>query len=345
MCLQNGVENERVALRLFANVYGAVVMVPTAHLEPGIVQAYGTTLTGVIDLGRYPRGADDVARQIVRALGRSRFESAVREDVMRFKHAKLVMNLGNAVGALCGSGSSSEELTALAREEGRAVLQRRRHRLRRERGRRRHRAMAALRRPGDRRPPAGGVLDAAEPRTSGGVGRERLPERRDRAAGAPARHSDTGQRAAPAFDRGRCSRARRARERLRRGAARGAAVGHTEGHEARVEDVIAQGAAEIAAHAERELEALVAVSSPSGDIAGAEEAIALCVALLPPRGGGRARAVLDPRQRPRPRRADRRARLATAAAARSHRHGHQPRTRTRRSGATATACTGPAPRT
>jgi glutamate carboxypeptidase len=49
-----------------------------------------------------------------------------------------------------------------------------------------------------------------------------------------------------------------------------------------MQEVIAQGAAEIAAHAERELEALVAVSSPSGDIAGAEEAVALCVALLPP---------------------------------------------------------------
>jgi 2-dehydropantoate 2-reductase len=122
VCLQNGVENERVALRLFANVYGAVVMVPTAHLEPGIVQAYGTTLTGVVDVGRYPHGADDLARQIVDALGRSRFESAVREDIMRFKHAKLVMNLGNAVGALCASGPSSEELTALAQEEGRAVL-------------------------------------------------------------------------------------------------------------------------------------------------------------------------------------------------------------------------------
>ena len=35
VCLQNGVENERVALRRFENVYGAVVMVPAAHLEPG----------------------------------------------------------------------------------------------------------------------------------------------------------------------------------------------------------------------------------------------------------------------------------------------------------------------
>jgi glutamate carboxypeptidase len=49
-----------------------------------------------------------------------------------------------------------------------------------------------------------------------------------------------------------------------------------------MDPLVASGAAEIAAHAQRELEALVAVSSPSGDLAGAEEAIALCTALLPP---------------------------------------------------------------
>ncbi len=40
-------------------------------------------------------------------------------------------------------------------------------------------------------------------------------------------------------------------------------------------------AAELAAHAAREIEALVAVSSPSRDIEGAEEAVAVCTALLP----------------------------------------------------------------
>jgi glutamate carboxypeptidase len=48
-----------------------------------------------------------------------------------------------------------------------------------------------------------------------------------------------------------------------------------------VDELVAQSAVEIAARAERELEALVAVSSPSGDRAGAEEAIAVCTALLP----------------------------------------------------------------
>jgi glutamate carboxypeptidase len=40
-------------------------------------------------------------------------------------------------------------------------------------------------------------------------------------------------------------------------------------------------AREIARHAERELEALVGVSTPSGDVPGAEEAVALCVAFAP----------------------------------------------------------------
>lgn len=49
-----------------------------------------------------------------------------------------------------------------------------------------------------------------------------------------------------------------------------------------MDPLIAADAAEIAAHAERELEALVAISTPSGDLDGAEEAVALCAALLPP---------------------------------------------------------------
>jgi glutamate carboxypeptidase len=48
-----------------------------------------------------------------------------------------------------------------------------------------------------------------------------------------------------------------------------------------VDEFVQEAAAEIAARAERELEALVGVSSPSGDVAGAEEALAICAALLP----------------------------------------------------------------
>ena len=64
VCLQNGVENERTALRLLPNVYGAVVMAPTAHLEPGVVQAYGSRGVGVIDVGRYPAGLDQRCEEV-----------------------------------------------------------------------------------------------------------------------------------------------------------------------------------------------------------------------------------------------------------------------------------------
>jgi 2-dehydropantoate 2-reductase len=123
VCLQNGVENERAALRLFPDVYGAVVMSPTAHLEPGTVQAYATKITGAIDIGRYPRGTDERCNAICAALAQSRFDSEPRADIVRHKYAKLIANLGNAVEAVCGTGAPrSEELAELAAEEGRAVL-------------------------------------------------------------------------------------------------------------------------------------------------------------------------------------------------------------------------------
>ena len=122
VCLQNGVENERLALRMFGAVYGAVVMVPAAHLEAGVVQAYGAALTGIIDVGRYPSGNDERGQAIAGALAGAGFSSSARSDVMRLKYAKLLLNLGNAVHALCVPGPRSEELVALARDEGRAVL-------------------------------------------------------------------------------------------------------------------------------------------------------------------------------------------------------------------------------
>jgi 2-dehydropantoate 2-reductase len=122
VCLQNGVENERTALRLMREVYGAVVMLPAAHLEAGTVEAYGAEVTGHIDVGRYPEGMDERCEEICAALGDSRLESRAVSDVMRLKYAKLLLNLSNAVGALCRPGARRDELGELVRAEGRAVL-------------------------------------------------------------------------------------------------------------------------------------------------------------------------------------------------------------------------------
>ncbi len=131
VCLQNGVENERIAARIMESVYGAVVMAPTAHLEPGVVESYGAELTGMIDVGRYPEGTDERCEEICAAL----FGFHVRlprpvPDIMRPKHAKLLLNLRNAVEALCEPGERRDELLDLVTAEGRAVLQRRRDRVR-----------------------------------------------------------------------------------------------------------------------------------------------------------------------------------------------------------------------
>ncbi|MFN8508385.1 MAG: 2-dehydropantoate 2-reductase N-terminal domain-containing protein [Dehalococcoidia bacterium] len=48
---QNGVENERAALRRFARVYTTTVMLPATHPEPGVVQATNSApMTGILDM-------------------------------------------------------------------------------------------------------------------------------------------------------------------------------------------------------------------------------------------------------------------------------------------------------
>ncbi len=120
-CLQNGVENERAALRLFANVYGVWVMCPAAHLEPGVVQSFSAPVPGVLDVGRYPAGTDDVSRRLADAFRTATFDSLERADIMRWKYRKLLLNLSNAADAVFTFPGRSE-ITELAMKEGMACL-------------------------------------------------------------------------------------------------------------------------------------------------------------------------------------------------------------------------------
>src|SRR5215470_9148742 len=106
VCAQNGVASERFALRRFRHVYGMCVWLPATHLEPGTVQAQGAPLAGLLYVGRYPAGTDSTIERIAGDLAKSRFLAPVSTDVMRWKYAKLLDNLGNAIEALCGRGAS-----------------------------------------------------------------------------------------------------------------------------------------------------------------------------------------------------------------------------------------------
>jgi 2-dehydropantoate 2-reductase len=132
LCAQNGVENERIALRLFPFVLGCSVMVPAVHLEPGRVDAQGTPYAGMLEIGPYPVGGGMPAGMTVAAVAEdltaAGFVATARADVMRWKYAKLVRNTGNAITALCGDDFGDEgsrlvdEVDRRARDEAERVL-------------------------------------------------------------------------------------------------------------------------------------------------------------------------------------------------------------------------------
>jgi 2-dehydropantoate 2-reductase len=124
VCAQNGVESQRLALRRFRRVYSVCVWLPCTFVEPGVVSAAGTPLTGILHLGRYPHGTDDTARRIAADLETTMFEAPVVADVARWQYAKLLANLGNALEAVAGPVDSEAAWTLYARlrAEGEAVL-------------------------------------------------------------------------------------------------------------------------------------------------------------------------------------------------------------------------------
>jgi 2-dehydropantoate 2-reductase len=113
-CAQNGVANERIAARRFADVHGVVVMLPAALLESGRIEAQGAPYSGLLDVGRWPAGTTQTDEVVAAALTASNFVSRATDDVMRWKHAKLLRNLGNAIEALCGHDLDEDDETMAA---------------------------------------------------------------------------------------------------------------------------------------------------------------------------------------------------------------------------------------
>lgn len=99
VCGQNGVANERMALRRFSNVYGMLVNLPAIHLQPGEVVTHADGTGGILDTGRYPHGTDSVTREFTARLTEAGFSARPDDNIMRKKYAKLLGNLGNIVQA------------------------------------------------------------------------------------------------------------------------------------------------------------------------------------------------------------------------------------------------------
>ncbi|MCS6800470.1 MAG: 2-dehydropantoate 2-reductase [Chloroflexota bacterium] len=123
ICAQNGVANERMAARRFSRVYAMNVHLPATFFDPGVVDAYGVPVTGVLDCGRFPRGVDPLIQRVAADLASSGFLSRAVEDIMRLKYAKLLINLTNGLEAIVGEippGGGS--VGAALRDEAAAVF-------------------------------------------------------------------------------------------------------------------------------------------------------------------------------------------------------------------------------
>lgn len=121
VCAQNGVNNERLALRLFPNVYAMTVMLPADYVTPGEVICYGTPRLGMLDLGRYPHGLDDNVALVATAMQSAGFAAFPLEHVMASKYGKLRDNLGNVVEAALGRSGRSGMLIEAVHAEAERV--------------------------------------------------------------------------------------------------------------------------------------------------------------------------------------------------------------------------------
>ena len=121
-CLQNGVTNERLALRRFPNVHGVTVMLPGTFQHPGVVASHSSPRYGMFDIGRFPFGHDDADARLAEAMEAANIATFVQDDVMASKYGKLLMNLGNITQAALGSGVDQGDLHALMKAEGEAAL-------------------------------------------------------------------------------------------------------------------------------------------------------------------------------------------------------------------------------
>ena len=123
VCCQNGVENERLALRRFANVYGMLVILPASYQEPGVVETTSWPVTGLLDIGRYPEGTDATAAAIAADLSGAGFISSVDARIMRVKYTKLRENMINAIHALLPPDADADDLLQMLRAETNACFE------------------------------------------------------------------------------------------------------------------------------------------------------------------------------------------------------------------------------
>ena len=121
-CAQNGVHNEDLALRVFPNVHGVVVMMPASFARMDEALAFSTPRHGVFDIGRFPNGSDEDDRRFAEAMEAANIGAFVDDNVMAGKYGKLLLNLNNILQAALGVGVDAPKIKRAIRAEAEAAL-------------------------------------------------------------------------------------------------------------------------------------------------------------------------------------------------------------------------------
>ena len=122
VCAFNGLQGEKWAASRFENVATIMIWMPSTHLFPGDVRVYGDSCPGVLDIGPVKgKNALTISETIARMLEESGFESIARPDILLWKYAKWITNLGNTAQALISDDWKG--VAKAAQAEGELVLE------------------------------------------------------------------------------------------------------------------------------------------------------------------------------------------------------------------------------
>jgi 2-dehydropantoate 2-reductase len=116
---QNGVAPLETIMRRRHETLAAMVYVPAERRGPGVIALPAAPVPGTVLLGRWPTGEGRFGPWVVDRLRAAGFRADVEHDIGPWVRAKLLVNLGGIVAALCDDPPS--DVIAAAQDEARTV--------------------------------------------------------------------------------------------------------------------------------------------------------------------------------------------------------------------------------
>jgi 2-dehydropantoate 2-reductase len=96
---------------------------PAMLQEPGVVLNYAKSGGGEVETGRYPQGVDHLVERMVMDLRASGFDAQAEPRIERWKHEKLIINVGSPFAGIFGPGAETARIRAALEAEAYACFQ------------------------------------------------------------------------------------------------------------------------------------------------------------------------------------------------------------------------------